>query len=177
MGKGFGIIVATCATALIGGCGAHASQASSAPVVAADCAGLGSADAELAAIYSGAVRNVQPIHRKDFRARAIQLRYVAGASFDVPAPRSTTAAYLERALSCHAAGRTAGMEHPNDPLRVAGVHDVDVRAVGARLRISVTGADRSAGKAILQRAEALSEGSGSVKVKQLAANTGNLTNL
>ncbi|MDH5671550.1 MAG: hypothetical protein OEZ06_05330 [Myxococcales bacterium] len=157
------------AFSLLGGCASSTTPVATAPVAAADCAGLQDVGQEVADLYAqGTVRHARPIYRTDFVARAIQPRYVAGASFDVPAPRSGSAAYLERALSCHAVSQIASVEHPNDPLRVAGVYDVDVKAVGPHMRISVIGDDRTAGDAIWKRTRALSSGEGQVQVQQIA---------
>ena len=53
-------------------------------------------------------------------------------------------------------------------MRVEGVEDVDVVSVGSQLRVTVTSSDAVAGRAILQRAQALTSG-GSVQVEQIAA--------
>ena len=69
-------------------------------------------------------------------------------------------------LSCHASAQDAA--HPNDPLRVANVHDVDVQAHGQRFVIQIEGADRKSGGEIYKRARALSDQSTVIEVKQLS---------
>lgn len=147
------------------GCATH--QAPRAQVARADCSGLAT-DGTLAELYSaGTIKKVEPIYRQQFVARAIQPRYVAGASLYVPAEAGMNEAYLERVLSCHAAlGRG---EHPNDPLGAEGVVDVDVVAAGPRMRIAITGQDRASGQAIWKRAMALHEQAGEVTIQQLSS--------
>jgi hypothetical protein len=131
----------------------------------ADCSGLDGA--ALAGLYApDKVRKVEPTYRQVFLARAIQPRYVSGARIYVPAEPGMHEAYLERALSCRAASLRS--QHATDPLAVEGVTDIDVRAVGPTMRISIMGVDRSAGRAIWDRARALHR-QGDVSVEQLAA--------
>lgn len=148
--------------------GACASTASHTPVNAraasAQC-NVPNLQADVAAIYQGgAISNVEPVHRREIVARALQFDRVIGARFDVPAPRDMNAGYAERVLSCHAASNAAGA---HDPLGVAGIRDVDVRMVGPRMRIKVVAEDQTAGRAILERAEAMARGQ--VTVQQVAA--------
>jgi hypothetical protein len=154
---------------MVGGCAAGTQMHASAPAaVGTQCAGLQDIDREVAALYApGNVERVQPLYHTEFFARAIQHRSVAGAELYVPAQRGMNDAYVERMLSCHAA--SGANVHPNDPLRVANVRGVDVKSVGPRLVISITGADRQSGKEILERARALHGESTQVDVRQLSA--------
>jgi hypothetical protein len=134
-----------------------------------DCAGV-SSSAPIEALYApGNIKRIESIQRQQFLTRAIQPTYTAGVRLYVPAEPGMHPAYVERALSCHAAG--GGATHPNDPLRARGVRDVDVAASGPLLRISIEGTDRTAGKAIWQRAQALHQQGTSVEVQQLSAAT------
>lgn len=138
------------------------------------CASATDADSQLAAVYApGAVKRVEPIYHQPgiyeeqpHPVRAyLPSRHVEGATLYVAAPRDTNPAYLERVLTCHAAGATVA-QAGNDPLRVTGVRDVDVRAVGGQLRIDVRAVDRAAGEQVLEHARGLQ---GSVSVTQVAA--------
>ena len=147
-------------------CGA-ATQQRPTQVATSGCDGLGDVGATVASVYAaGNIEEVKPIYRKEFLARALQPRYVAGAALYVPAQEGMHGAYLQRVLSCHAVG--AG-DHAADPLRVEGVRRVDVREQGARMRIAISGEGRAAGKAILARARALQTQTSSVSVEQLSA--------
>jgi hypothetical protein len=160
------------------GCGATTSQA---PVASASqthaCSALTDLDSQVAALYApSAVSKVEALYHQPelyetprFAVRAYQpSRHVEGASLYVPAPANTSPAYLERALSCHAAGAgsAAQQQYGNDPLRIEGVKDVDVRAAGAMLRIDVRAQDRASGERVLQAARSLR---GTVGVTQLAS--------
>lgn len=162
------IVMAALAVVFAGCAGAAAQQPRTELATAGQCSGLDDIDQQVAELYANKISKVEPIHRTQFVARAIQPRYVAGAQLTVPAERGMTAAYLERTLSCHAAARTDAA-HPNDPLRVEGVEDIDVEARGPSFRIAVTGLDRAAGKAIWQRARALEAQNTQVEVEQVAS--------
>lgn len=152
----------------LGGCAGAAKQQATNSVAGTQCAALSDTDRQVSELYaSGNVQQVKPIYRTEFVARAIQPRYVTGAELYVPAQPNMNQAYLERVLSCHAASNSAA--HPNDPLRVANIKDIDVEAVGQRFRVAITGADRSAGKAIWERARALANEGTQVQVEQLSA--------
>ena len=168
---------ALAAGALIG-CGATASQG---PVANAStthvCRGLTDMDSQIAAVYApSAVAKVEALYHHPelyetprFAVRAFRpSRHVEGAALYVPAPANTSPAYLERALSCHAAGAgsTAEPTYGNDPLRVEGVTDIDVRAAGPMLRIAVRAQDRVSGERVLDAARSLQS---TVGVTQLAA--------
>jgi hypothetical protein len=156
------------AIALAGCAGTTAQRPTTELATGGSCSGLDDADRQVAALYAGKVSNVKPIHETTFVARAIQPRHVAGAKFTVPAERGVTAAYLERTLSCHAVASSAA-GHPNDPLRVEGIRNVNVRERGPAFEIAVTGVDRDAGKAILERARALESQGSRIEVQQIAA--------
>jgi len=142
----------------------------------ASCGGIADLDQEVSNLYASGVTRVDKLYLDDPKGAAPNTRagtaqparYMAGATLYVPAERGVSSAYLERVLSCHAAGRTAS-GHDQDPLRVAGVQDVNVREAGPELRIAIAGANADAGEAILQRARALSSRSGRVEVQQLSA--------
>ena len=123
--------------------------------LSADCSGL-SGDAVAQVYAAGTVQNVKPVYRREFRARAIRPVFVSGAELQIPAQPAMTDAYLERALSCHAArDARAASEHAADPLRVQGVENVDVRSLGPVTSISITSTDQAAAKQILQHARTL----------------------
>lgn len=131
----------------------------------ADCSGLDAT--ALAGLYApGKVMKVEPTYRQVFVARAIQPRFVSGAALYIPAERGMHEAYLERGLSCRAASLTR--RDAQDPFAVDGVTDIDVKATGAMMRVSITGADRAAGKEIWERARELRR-RGDVSVEQMAA--------
>jgi len=137
------------------------------PVAMANCSGLG-ANQSTAELYSPEkVSRVEPIYRTELLSRATKRTYVIGAYLYLPAEPGMNQAYLERALSCRATSRAAG--HPNDPLHVPGVVDVDVAAAGPNVRVSILGADRKAGKAIFESARALRGQSGDVTIQQLSS--------
>lgn len=149
-------------------CGASTQQASSTVARGASCSQLQNLDQQVAQVYDLAkVRHAQPLYTQRFVARAIQPREVSGAELYVDAEAGVSQPYLERVLSCHAAGSSAA--HPNDPLRARNVRDVDVRAQGHHFVIAVQGADRSAGREIWQKAQALLQSGGNVEVQQLSA--------
>lgn len=150
------------------GCAGAAQTPARSPVASASCAGIPDLQQQVAELLApGQVQRVEPLYRLEHRARAIQLRYVSGAKVYVPAERGMNDGYLERALSCHAA--SAESSQPNDPLRVANVHDIDVRTRGTLIEIQIEGADRAAGKQILERAQGLREPSTQVEVRQLSS--------
>lgn len=160
------LLVPIALAATLGGCAAQTAQRPS-QLALADCAKM---NAELAAsaLYApGKVMSVQPLYRQEFLARAIQPRYVSGATMYVPAENGVTRAYLQRALTCHAASTVS--VHGSDPLRVAGVTAVSVSEAGSAMRISIEGEDRAAGKAIYERARTLQQQSGEVSVEQISA--------
>lgn len=145
---------------------ACASAAPQPRIAATNCSGLQSV-ASIRALYEpGNIQKVEPIYTTQILARAIQPTYVSGANVYVSAQPGLHEAYVERALSCHAA--TGSAEDPRDPLIARGVVDVDVSSAGTMLRIAIRGADRAAGKDIWQRARALHD-RGEVSVEQLSA--------
>lgn len=159
-------IVMAVGLALLAGCAG--AQRAPQQVAGVQCGGIPDAERQALALYEpGNVERVEPIYRTEHIARAVQPRYVSGARLYVPAQQGQTQAYLERVLSCHAAGK--GSAHPNDPLTVANVRDIDVATRGARFVIEVEGANRTAGKEIWQRARALHDTSANVEVRQLSA--------
>ena len=155
------------------GCGAanqtHATAR--AAVTGASCAGLTDVERQVADLYSaGNLDRVEPVFRDEWKARAIQLRYVAGAKLYVTAPAGVSEAYLDRVLSCHASAGSS--VHPNDPLQGAALKTISVSALGQRFVIRVEGVDRAAGQTIWQHAEALRDQSTRVEVRQLSESTG-----
>ena len=154
------------AVALVGCAGAHSTQ--STQVARADCRGLEANEQVAALLAPGSVSNVQPVYRRSYPHRDVQPREIAGASMFVRAEPGMHPAYLERALSCHAASRTDALATANSPLRVEGVDDVDVSRAGPHVRVAITGADRRAADTILQRARSLEAPAGHVHVEQIA---------
>jgi hypothetical protein len=111
-------------------------------------------DETISEVYNPArIRYAAPIYKLRFVARAIQSREVLGAELYIDATSGVSQAYLERVLSCHVAGTSKA--HPNDPLRVRTIQDVDVRTHGPYFIVSVQGTDRSAGREIWAKAQAL----------------------
>lgn len=162
------ILLALSTLVVSAGCAGAAQSAARSPVASANCSGLADLQPQVAELLAPAnVQRVEPLYRAEHRARAIQLRYVSGAKVFVPAPRGLSVGYVERALSCHAASTQSSQ--PNDPLAVGNVHDVDVRTRGTLLEIQIEGANREAGKQILERANALRDPSAQVEVRQLSA--------
>jgi hypothetical protein len=163
------ILVAVALTSSLVGCAAQSALRPS-QLALSDCATL-NADQTVAALYSpGKVRSVEPTYKQQFLARAIQPRFVSGAALYLPAEPGVASAYLQRALTCHAASTTS--IHPSDPLRVAGVTTVTVSEAGPTMRISIQGDDRASGAAIWERAQILREQRGEVSVQQLSAAPG-----
>ncbi|MGD8861911.1 MAG: hypothetical protein PVI30_18010 [Myxococcales bacterium] len=154
--------------AVLAGCAANTSQQGSSTAISHNCAGIEDVSGQVADLYANKVSAVKPVHEKIFLARAIQPEVVTGAELYVPAEPGMSGAYLDRLMSCHA-GSGVASAHPNDPVRVAGVERVDVDEVGSNYRITVTGEDREAGRAIWRSAEQLGRSGGSVRVQQLAA--------
>lgn len=149
-----------------GGCGASQTHAKT-QLAGSQCASLTDLDRQVAEVLAPEnVERVEPRYRTEFRARAIQPRYVSGATLYVPAQAATNESYLERVLTCHASTPSS---QPNDPLSVANLHDVDVEARGSRFVIHIEGSDRASGKEIYERARALHDPSTRVEVKQLGA--------
>lgn len=155
------------AVAMMMGCAANTPQHSQA--LSHNCNALGDVSGQVADLYANGVSAVKPVEQQIFVARAIQPKVVTGAELYVPADKDMNGAYLDRLMSCHASSRVASA-HPNDPLRVDGVERVDVDEVGSNFRITVTGSDRAAGRAIWQSAQQL-HGGGNVSVQQLASAT------
>ena len=157
---------------LMGACAGAQQKPAQVNVANLDCRGV-SADAvdQLAS-----VKKVETLYRTEFRARAIQPRFVSGAALHVPAQPGISAAYLERALSCHAAQTASNDGRPN-PLRVAGVEKVQVRESGAMMRVAITSHDTNAAKEIVKQAKALQNAQGDVSVQQLSAAVGQRTAL
>ena len=113
----------------------------------------------------GAAFAVRPIREREFLARALQPMRTVGATIHVHAQAGMTQQYLERALQCHA--RRGQAVNPADPLVLesGSVRDVDVRSAGGAFAVRIMGDSPAAGRAILQRAESLVNGS--VSVQQL----------
>lgn len=160
-------VVAAGVACMVAGCGAASQSQAKSQVASSQCAGLTDSDRQVAALYApGSIERVEPLQRKVFLARAIQPQYTAGARLYVPAQQGMSGPYLERVLSCHAA--SSADVHPNDPLRVANIESVDVTTAGPRFVVTIAGADRAAGRAIWERAQALREPSTQVEVRQLS---------
>lgn len=152
-------------TVLLGAC-AGAQKPTPPSVANLDCNNL-DRDA-VAQVYAPTnVKQVETLYRTEFRARAIQARFVHGAAIHVPAQPGMNAAYVQRALSCHAVQK-GGIDGP-DPLRVAGVERIRVSEAGAMMRIAVTSSDHATAKEIAKQAKQLAEGRGEVRVEQLSA--------
>lgn len=174
--------LAATAAAAIAGCGATAAQTPSTTASSTfACSAVTDLDSQVAAVYSpGAVTKVEPLYHKpgvyegtDFMVRADRpSRHLEGAALYVPAPANTSAAYLERALSCHVAGAGPGAQHVSDPLRVDGVKKVDVRAAGPMFRIDIRAEDRASGKQVLQAARSMQS---NVSIMQVASSDGSAT--
>lgn len=152
----------------LGGC---ASTGASSPTVAAGaaCSQVAANDPTLAAFYEpGAIRNARELRRTEFLARAIQPTRTVGAELQVHARPGMTAEYLQRALSCHAAG--SAPRHPNDPLHPSqgAVAELTVRSSGTAFTVSVRGDSYDTGKEIWNRAESFAAQSTSSAVEQVA---------
>lgn len=161
------IVMAVGLALAIGGCGATTQSRANTQIAGVQCGAITDLDRQVAELYApGNVARVEPVYRTQFVARAVQPRFVSGAKLYVPAQQGMSQGYLERVLTCHAAARSA--EHPNDPLRVANLRDVDVESRGQRFVISIEGTDRASGSEIYQRARALHDPSMRVEVKQLS---------
>lgn len=152
-------------------CGATTQQSASTVARGASCSQVENLDQQVAQVYDVArVKNAKPIYTQRFVARAIQPRELTGAELYIDAQPGVSQPYLERVLSCHAAG--SSVAHPNDPLRASNVRDVDVRVQGSQFVVAVHGADKQSGREIWKKAKALLQGGGNVEVQQLsAANT------
>jgi hypothetical protein len=159
------------------GCGAAATQTPS-TVSTHACSGVADLDSQVAAVYApSAVTKVEALYTRPgvydqgrFPVRADRpSHHVEGAALYVPAPAQTSPAYLERALSCYAAGAGSSQQLGNDPLRVDGVKDIDVQAVGTALRIDIRAEGREAGHRVLEAARVMQS---NVGITQLAAGTG-----
>lgn len=149
-------------------CGAGTQQASTTVPAGAACQRLPDLQEQVAQVYDvGRVRQVAPLYRTQFLARAIQPRYIAGAELHLDAERGVSQPYLQRVLACHVALSEGA--HPADPLSAPNIQNVTVRAEGHRFVVTITGADRQAGKLIWQKARALTQPTGHVEVEQLSA--------
>ena len=146
----------------LAGC-ASSQQAKPSQTALSDCSGLGERTAT--DLYAGKIKHVEPIHRQEFLARAIQPRYVSGANLYIAAEPGMTRAYLERVLTCHATSGASSLQ--SDPLRADGVVKIGVSEVGPSMRIAVEGGDRRSGADIWERAVALRNQQGAVSVQQL----------
>jgi hypothetical protein len=150
-----------------GGCAAAAPRGANTQLAGIKCQDVSDIERTVAGLYGPAeLSDVKPLYRMQQVGRT-QVRYAAGAKLYVPAQQGVTQGYLERVLTCHAASQGAG--HPNDPLRVENLRDVDVLARGQQFVIEIEGANRTAGKAILQNAQALRDLSTQVDVRQLSS--------
>lgn len=156
------------AAAALVGCGAAAQPQTKLQVASARCADL-SAQTVSEVYGPDKILKVEPTYERRIVTRGTTLQYVSGAHLYVPAERGMNEAYLERVLSCHAASTAAAGDHPNDPLRVAGIQHVDVAAAGPTMRIAIKGTNAQAGKAIYQRSQAYRQPQGQVSVEQLSA--------
>lgn len=152
---------------LLGACAGAQKPAPYNVAAGLDCKGV-SGDAVAQLYAPTGVKRVETLYRKEFIARAIQPTFVSGAALHVPAQPGMTAAYMQRALSCHAA-QTASVDSRPDPLRVAGVEQISVRESGAMMRVAITSNNREVAKQIVQQAEALRDARGDVTVEQLSA--------
>jgi hypothetical protein len=152
----------------LGACAGTQKPALSPRLASTDCAGVSSDS--VAQLYApGTIKEVTPLYRKRFVARAIQPIYPSGAMVSIPAQPGMTDAYLERALSCHAASHArTGTTDAADPLAVSGIDDVDVKSVGSRTQITITSTDSKAARQIVQHAKTLQQSGGSVSVEQLS---------
>jgi hypothetical protein len=152
--------------AVLGGCAGSTQARTTVSAANQRCSTLGDVSAQVSDLYANNVTSVKRVRETLFLARALQPEYTAGAEIFVLGEQGMNEAYLDRLMTCHASAGAAAAQ-PNDPLHVRGIERIDVNAAGSHFRVSVTSTDRSAGKAIWQRAEQL-EG-GSVEVRQLAA--------
>ena len=169
-------VIAAGLAGVVAGCGAAAQSQATTQLSSSQCAGLTDSDRQVAALYEpGSIERVEPVRRQVFLARAIQPHYTSGARLYVPAQEGMTGPYLERVLSCHAA--SSANVHPNDPLRVANIESVDVTTAGPRFVVTIEGADRAAGRAIWERAQALRDPSTKVEVRQLSTGPSASTNM
>lgn len=138
------------------------------PIVASHCAGLSAEERREAAGYVSKVTAVAPVYLPDPRLILDHSNVVTGVSLYMPAERGLNRAYLERLLSCHAVQPAQASDHPNDPLLAPGITSVDVvEADGGQYRITIGFMRRREGEHILQRARALRQSSGSVRVQQV----------
>jgi hypothetical protein len=162
-------IVAAAAMALAGCSTTTAPDALSGTTTPNLCSGLPDTSATVSELYaSGGAYGAEPVYRREFLARAIQPRRIAGATFSVAPEPDTNAAYLERVLTCHALAGS-GEAHPNDPLRAAGVRHVGVKQVGPAYRVVILGTDHRAGGEIWRRAQTVVGDDVRVEVEQVAA--------
>ena len=159
------------AAAMLVGCGAASQPQSQLRVASARCDDL-SAPAVAEVYAPKKVIKVEPTYERRIITRGTTLQYVSGANLYVPAQPGMNEAYLERVLSCHAAGAATAGDHPNDPLRVSGIEHVDVASAGPTMRIAIKGTNAQAGKAIYQRSQAYRQPQGAVSVEQLSAAPG-----
>ena len=155
-------ITIAAAAAMLVGCGAAAQQQPQLRVAAARCSDLG-ADQGVASVFSPEkVMQVEPTYERRIVTRGTTVQYVSGARLYVPAEQGMNEAYLERVLSCHAASAPTASDHPNDPLRAAGIAHVDVEPAGPAMRIAIKGTSAATGKAIYQRSQAYQQKRGEV---------------
>ena len=154
----------------VSACAAATQPRETARVSGLRCASLEGSERQVAELLRpGNVSKVEALQHEVNYYGDVQPLYIAGAKLYVPAEPGLSEAYLARALSCHAAQTASGVQHPNDPLRVAGVHRVDVRSSGQTFEIAIIGVDRDAGEAIWQRTQALRDASTQIQVEQLGS--------
>ena len=149
-------------------CATAGSQRSEARVAGSQCDSLADVSTQVGELLAASnVQRVEPSYEMRHYAGGPQPMHVSGAKLYVPAQPGMSAPYLERALSCYAASGEIAAAQPNDPLRVEGIRDVDVRGAGQSFRIAIIGSHQRSGEAIWERARAL--GDSQVTVEQIAA--------
>jgi len=166
--KNLGALLAAGLACAAIGCASAAHPQANTQIASTQCSGLADVNSQVADLYgAGQLARIEPLHREQFFARAVQQKYVAGAQLYVQAQQGWSAPYLDRVLSCHAVSQSSA--HPNDPLRVANIESIAVTGRGPYFVVTIAGADRAAGKEIYQRARALRDPSSQVEVQQLSA--------
>lgn len=138
-------------------------------VASAGCDQLGDVNAAVASyLQPGKIYGAREVRERVFLARALQPKRTVGADLYVLATPDTTAEYLERTFTCHAArGQALGANDPFHPER-GYVSEVKVRPVRNGYAIRVRGSDEEAAREIWERAQRFTD-PGSVTVEQIAA--------
>jgi hypothetical protein len=149
----------------VSGCATTSNQVASQRVSGTRCEALTNLDQRVQQLLSANnIVRLEPAYRMTPHFDGPKPAYVEGVAIYIPADAGVTEAYVERALSCHAA--SSGRALPSDPFRVDGVRSITANEVRQTIRVDILGVDREAGERIWHTAQGLSA---RVEVRQLSS--------